>query len=520
MRIQTFLQRRAHWLGIAALLAWCMLYTWPALQAPFIGTDDHYSNLLPIIHYRASILQDHTLPLETALWYGGRAQWQNPLWSFLYLPATAGWLLLPIDWAARVIIIGHFVAAALLARWLAALFLDHEFERVCAALLLIAPISVSLQLGHWEKTLAWPWILLGLRCVLDARWSNVRRGVGAGICLGVVALTGANYYVLYAAILLGGLALAVSGKTFISLAGGSLLGLLHLPGVAFLIGQPRSVATSIGIHSLSLLQIAQVLFIGLADPAYVALEGFSVIGAALLIGVVLYVLWPLARGQVAREARRLMVATLSAILILLLLASGAAYQGHDLLNTFRVPARAMAFVALALVLLVLIGMRATEQTATRRRWRAGLLGLAALQTLAVAWLFRPMGSPHWIEDSGALALARELKTIGAQSVWLNAKPGEMLTAVALNLEGIALPNVYYGDMHQTIPVSGPYCGYSFDYVLVTPEHVNGSRYELYSDITPNPFLGSVAFERLQFVRSAQVLDRVWKVYRVVCPDRP
>ena len=179
-------------------------------------------------------------------------------------------------------------------------------------------------------------------------------------------------------------------------------------------------------------------------------------------------------------------------------------------------------VALALVLLVLIGMRTAapqgEAHPAVYRWRAGLLGLAALQTLLIAWPFRPTGSP-WIDDSGAAALARDLKASGAQSVWLNAQPGEMLTAIALTQAGIALPNVYYGDMNQTIPVAGAYCGYSFDTILVAPERVNGSRYELHSDITPNPLLGDIAFDQLEFVRSAQVLDRAWDVYRVVCPAR-
>ena len=66
-------------------------YCSDALRAPFFGgaESDLLSNLLPVVHYRYSILHDGVLPLHTDLWYGGRAQWQNPLWSFFYLPVHA-----------------------------------------------------------------------------------------------------------------------------------------------------------------------------------------------------------------------------------------------------------------------------------------------------------------------------------------------------------------------------------------------------------------------------------------------
>ena len=69
-------------------------YCSDALRAPFFGgaDSDLLSNLLPVVHYRYSILNAGVLPFHTDLWYGGRAQWQNPLWSFLYLPATLVWL--------------------------------------------------------------------------------------------------------------------------------------------------------------------------------------------------------------------------------------------------------------------------------------------------------------------------------------------------------------------------------------------------------------------------------------------
>src|SRR5215208_4851657 len=75
--------------GVVSLILFALLYCSSALISPFWGDNDTWSNLLPIIHYRHSIL----LPFHTDLWYGGQEQWANPLWSFLYFPSTIIWLI-------------------------------------------------------------------------------------------------------------------------------------------------------------------------------------------------------------------------------------------------------------------------------------------------------------------------------------------------------------------------------------------------------------------------------------------
>ena len=140
MKLQSSNQRLQPSLANCALIAFAILYCLSALLAPFWSDNDTWSNLLPIIHYRNSILDQHSLPLFTDLWYGGRFQWANPLWSFLYFPSTLIWLIMPLDWGARIIFLGHLIFSLLIGKKLAALFLESELERISSAILLCSPI--------------------------------------------------------------------------------------------------------------------------------------------------------------------------------------------------------------------------------------------------------------------------------------------------------------------------------------------------------------------------------------------
>src|SRR5215510_1626609 len=129
-------QKTRSWITISGLTAFALLYSLFALLAPFWNDNDTWSNLLPIIHFRHSILDQHTLPLFTDLWYGGRPQWANPLWSFFYLPSTVIWLITPLDWGARIVFLGHLIFSLLAARKLTTLFLEPELERFSASIIL------------------------------------------------------------------------------------------------------------------------------------------------------------------------------------------------------------------------------------------------------------------------------------------------------------------------------------------------------------------------------------------------
>jgi hypothetical protein len=231
------------------------------------------------------------------------------------------------------------------------------------------------------------------------------------------------------------------------------------------------------------------------------------------------VLLPLIAGRLHPAERRRVLALLASAAVFLGLATGALYRGHHWLDTFRVPSRAMAFAAVSLVVASLIG---ATRVAYRSRlhlatWIVLLTG-AACSSLSAWWQFRPTGST-WIDDSGAQALARYLKQNGARSVWMNAEePEHALLNVALNLEGIALPNVYYGQMNQSIPVRGPYCGYSFDFLLAGRTNEQTSSRPLISDVFPRRVLGSISRSELKRVRQFEALGRNWTVYKVICRD--
>jgi len=76
-------QKYQSWLGILALVLFALLYCWSALDAPFWNDNDTWSNLLPVIHFRHSILDQHTLPLYTDLWYGPPSVGESALEFFI-----------------------------------------------------------------------------------------------------------------------------------------------------------------------------------------------------------------------------------------------------------------------------------------------------------------------------------------------------------------------------------------------------------------------------------------------------
>ncbi len=510
-------------ISLLALALVCIYYTFDALRAPFFGGGDLTSNLLPIIHFWRSIAIERTLPWYTNLWYGGRYQWMNPLWSFFYIPSTVIWLLFPLDWAARIVIVGHFIGSTWAGRSLASLFLDSERDRFLAALLFASPGVIGIVGGQLEKVLSWPWVLLGLRFLLDTHAKELKTGFLSGLCLGVLALTGAMYYLFYSIVLLGLITLSRrSGRLTAGFLGGSSIGLLHLPSVWYLVGSPRD---PVGL-SVSLSEAAQALFIGFRDQAMSwekFAESFAVVGAPIAL-LLIWSLCCLPRAFWRRDSRIYFLAAAGfAAALFLLLATGVAYRGHHFLDTFRTTSRAMAFVA---VVTLLGGLAfARELRAKGRVHRTILtisLALSAIQVVAVWGQLRPAGLEYWIY-SGADQVAQSLQSSGAKSVWIDvtnyrSSAGETgrLLGVALNLRGIALPDWYYGNMGQSTPLNGPFCGYPFDYLLSDQSFDLAQVVEL----APNCYhcAGTIRLPRgaLTLEGSYAVADRQYKVYRVVC----
>lgn len=508
------------WLGVFALLTFALLYCFPALISPFWGGLDAWSNLLPVIHFRQSILVEGTLPLYTNLWYGGRAQWANPLWNFLYLPSTLIWLLTPLDWGTDIIFLVHLIFSLVAGRMLAQLFLESEIERVSAALIFASPMLPALTAGHVEKVMSWGWILLALYFLFNHRLTPTQRGLGSGICLGIVPLTGANYYTFYAGTLLLPLVLSYRDiKLFFFFCMGSLIGLLHLPSVWHLIGQTRTHAKdSIKFYSVSLLSGISALLVGFSKPfgwetwAPVGISTVYLFGLNLAKKV---------RGAISNKKYVFSNqdgALLASILFLFLLASGVAYQGQNWFDLFRVPSRALAFVALGIILFVLVNRQKAIEfgVITPKSWRL-LLFISALQIVASAWLFQPHGSAFSPYESSIQQLADILKADHAKSVWISKKHllDDMYIQVGLTRNNLALPNVYYGDMGQDIEVTGTHCGYSFDHLIVFGP-VKGPVLELSAAPEWSDTYGLISLDNLLLLEQIKLNGSVVSVYRVIC----
>lgn len=513
-----------------------LIYLLPSLKTPFIGDNDYWSNLLPVIHFRNSILNEHVFPTFTELWYGGRAQWQNPLWSFFYLPSTIIWLILPLDWGARVIVTLHVIFSLLVGKQLSSLFIPSPVGRITTSIILVAPLLPALLAGHLEKIMAWGWVLLALYLLLDEKRSLIRRGTYSGLCLGTIALIGANYYVLYTGIILIPLAISFrKWKIVIGLFMGALTGLLHLPSVWYLVGHIRgSSAIAVDYFSTDLLGVFTSLASGYAKPY--GWESWALIGLPVVYlffrSIILQI------HDFFKNKSRLInpqkIAILFSLAVLILFSTGFIYKGHHLFDTFRVPVRAIAFVALATVLYLLIdtsGHLSEHPKSENHRVFLIFLITSVFQISIMSMIhLRPPGSVHSPYDTEVQALAGILRADKAQSVWVtNLNVREKVSdpksfqestlefqdtyiEVVLADNGFALPNVYYGDMGQTIPIEGPYCGYSFDHVIAT---MGDNDIELVSKLSHQK-MGIIPKNKLRLVGRSMIEETIVYIYRIVC----
>ena len=483
-------------------------YCLPALKAPFWVGNDAWSNLLPIIHYRDSILNNHAFPVHTDLWYGGRNQWENPLWSFLYFPATAIYLVTPLDWGTRIVYFGHLIFILLTARKLSSLFLASEIERISAAFILTSPSLPAFTGGQTEKIMSWGWILLGLYFLFEKRRRVQQRGLFTGLCLAVIPITGSNYHALYAGILFVPLVVSSKDKKIIAFfILGAMIGLVHLPSVLYLIGHSRANAEqSIRELSLSFSGIVSSLSIGLAKP--MGWETWAPVGIPV---VYLFFRKIILKIKNLGSMTSLEKSLLFTLIILTLLVTSLAYQGHHLLDSFRVPARAISFIALVVVLFVL-----TDQAGSDKMRIGIFITISALQVGILSFMIQPYGAVNGPYDPQAQTLANVLKADGAKRVWISMRElNDMYIQVVLTQNGIALPNVYYGDMGQEVEIAGNFCGYSFDHLIaLTP--VLGRSLELKADMEWSNANGEISLNDLALVKLVLIHDTPYYVYRVVC----
>lgn len=503
--------------GTFLLIILIFLFSWNSLTAPFIVGGDAWSNLLPIVHYRDSILNHSTFPNDTELWYSGWNQWQNPLWSFLYLPATLVWLFTPLDWGTKIIYVGHLLFSIFVSKKLASLFLNSEIEKVSGAILLISPVLPAFTGGHVEKLMSWGWFLLSIYFVLNETIKQPTKGLLSGLCLGIIPLTGSNYYALYAGILLLPLHVASNGiKNLRYFLFGSLIGLLHLPSVIHLIGHSRSNPSEwIPFFSSSLSGIFLALGFGVSNGKLpIGPETWSIIGLPIVYlfiksfyqQIIIFV-------KEKISAVKIQIALCISIFIFIILATGLAYQGHHFLDTFRVPSRAIAFIAVAVIVFILISLKPTfirQFDSNKILWV-----ISAVQVIIFTLLILPKPTLYSPYDSQSQVLAETLKENSAEQVWVSTTLDEMYIQVVLNQNGIGLPNVYYGDMGQEVKIEGKYCGYSFDH-LVTKDQPTFEYIGLKSDMNGFQAIGKISLENLSFVESIMIHNQKFDIYKVIC----
>ncbi|MFC6973661.1 hypothetical protein ACFQL1_01615 [Halomicroarcula sp. GCM10025709] len=139
--------------GVAIYLEWGPL-TKPGFPYP----NDFFSNLIPVLHARASVASGE-LPLYTEQWYGGEWQFANPLWKGFYPP----WWPMFLPWVPmlayyKFLYAAHIIATAAVSYVYGRRYLNQLSAGVIALLFTLIIIHFN---GHIEKVLSWPWIVLG-----------------------------------------------------------------------------------------------------------------------------------------------------------------------------------------------------------------------------------------------------------------------------------------------------------------------------------------------------------------------
>lgn len=513
-----------------AIVLVCIAFIYHALRAPFFGAGDLPTNLLPMIHYKDSILNQGVAPIYTTLWYGGRLQYQNPLWNFFYIPSTIFYLLFSLSLATKLLITIHFISAAWIGFLIAKDFVKNNFIPFFSAFLFLTPLITAIYAGHLEKILAYPWVLLGLRASLTWDEKERKNGLWVGLSLGQIAVTGANYYVLYGTILFGLIAIqrlwkkadktSLQNLFFNPFTAGALLStlpfvLLKIPSVWYIAGKFRE---PVGYELDRVELIFQSLFLTpISKDIPGNQEGMALIGFPILILFLLRIFFkPKTKNAYLNNIRiPLVVAAFSFILF----STGLANKWLPLFDTFRVTSRAMTFLGITLVVLAL--SYAKELMLLNKKWEFALAILFALSFLQVSYIwvehYRPVGTRYWIEDSGANEAANFLKSQGAKSVWVAEDTFDTrLVALALNTHGIELPNVYYGAMGQNITSNGDYCSYSFDFLIAKNKEELPKNIGLKTFSAPYRILAPVPIEKLKEQESFVVGKTELNIYEVVC----
>lgn len=166
--------------------------TWPS------PSRDLNSNLLPVLMYKAQVAAGE-FPW-TSPWYSAESNLRNPLWNFLYPPATLLFLLLPVALAVRVVIALHIALGWYLMQRLLRAFTTHEAAALFGAFLYVFAgfWAAALTSYHFEKIFGLAWLplilLLFRRCYETPSW---RYALGLGLTLALLVYAGAMYVIVF-----------------------------------------------------------------------------------------------------------------------------------------------------------------------------------------------------------------------------------------------------------------------------------------------------------------------------------
>lgn len=426
---------------------------------------DFVSNLYPALHVRWS-LSHGQLPIYTELWYNGRYQFLNPLWKGFYPPM---WLLfipqIPLIPASKALLVGHYIATAIVAYWYA----REDFEWWLAApfaLLFVSPMA--LLRGLIEKVLGWPWLVLLVWQLTRSRMrANPRRhGLLAGISLGMLLLSGSIYLFFYAGCLLSCVVLATKHWEFLrATLKGSLVG---LPKIVFsivpvmLVGIDRPtysrpatlenfVAGLIGFWIDP--QTFNIIIQQAIDPGSYRAVGLPVV--IIAVGVIVWTYW-----SPSKDTDWIAGLCVAAVLGTLLASEWRYLYELPGVKIFRISARATVIVSMVTLLLTWYGLYRIETVElpilrTKGRYILGvLLVLSALNGFAV-WHIVTGGHAHELQIDDQVA--NDLEAAGCSSVWIEgpwgppghvAAPYQKPIGFELTQRGISLTAVNYGDIGQ------------------------------------------------------------------------
>ncbi|WP_435079806.1 hypothetical protein [Halococcus sp. AFM35] len=390
----------------------------------------------------------------------------NPLWKGFY---PLMWPLfipsVPVLPAMKILLIGHYIATAMVAYWYA----SEDFNwRVAVPLALLFVSPMALYRGLIEKILGWPWFVLIIWQLTRTRMrTNPRRhGLLAGIGLGVMLLTGSIYNFFYAACILGCVVLATKNWPFVRAAvKGSFIG---LPKIVFSIiptmlagaGRPTfsSPATLeefvAGLIGFWVEPQGFSIMVGQAiDPSAYRAVGLPVVLVA--VGVIVWTYW-----SPSGDKDWITGVAIAAVLGTLLASEWSYLYELPVVRMFRLSARATVVVAMAVLLLTWYALHRVETIrfgTIRRRGQSVLALLVILSAINGIGIWSTVGVGEARELTVDDQVANDLEAAQCGSVWIEgmygppgnvAAPYQKPIGYELTQRGISLRAVNYGDIGQ------------------------------------------------------------------------